>query len=461
MAWFPAHVTYPSILGEMFSAAFTSANFNWICSPAVTELETVMMDWVAQLLHLPEVFFSHGSGGGCIQGTASEAVATCIVAARERYLERASAHLPEGSEEKEDLVAELRSKLVALGSEQAHSCTAKGARIAGVRYRSIKTQFHNELAMTGEDVRIAVEELKAKGLHPFYLTTSFGTTGTCAVDCFTEIAAVLKSHPDIWIHVDAAYAGMALCLPEVAEKWAAQMALADSFETNLHKWGLVNLDAGCLFVRQRRDLTDAFNITPSYLRSELSDRGLVTDYRDWGIPLGRRFRALKVWFVMRTYGVQGFRSLIRKHIDMGERFAELVRTRKDLLEIAAKPAFALTVVRCIPPRSNEAGHAQDHAGKTEVAETDGIADGVASGAKPAAQGTDQDLQEANELTKEVYELINKRGDFFLTSGVINGVYAIRVVSANPKAEMKYLEQLFEVLVETTKEVIAERSGSKS
>lgn len=197
----------------------------------MTELETIVCDWVAKALNLPSSFMSAGTGGGVIQGTASEAVITCIVAARERYLERATAML-EG-EAKQDRVDQLRGKLVVITSEQAHSCTAKGARIAGVRFKSIKTHLDDDLALRGDSLRATLEECQKQGLHPFYLTISLGATPTCAVDRFDEIAEVLKDYPDVWTHVDAAYAGAALILPEY-QHLTKHFEAFDSFDLNLH-----------------------------------------------------------------------------------------------------------------------------------------------------------------------------------------------------------------------------------
>lgn len=250
MAFFPASVTYPSILGEMYSAAFTAPAFNWLCSPACTELETIVMDWVAKALGLPECFLStsENHGGGVIQGSASESIATMMVAARERRVrERALAEgLKEGTKEYEDRTMELRSKLVALGSDQTHSSTAKGALIAGTRYRSIPTRLEDNMELTGEALRDVLEECERDGLDPYYITLNMGTTNSCAVDRFSEIKAVLKEKESwrrIWVHIDAAYAGAALVADEyqsITKEWAEGI---DSFDMNMHKWLLVNFDA--------------------------------------------------------------------------------------------------------------------------------------------------------------------------------------------------------------------------
>ncbi|KAF4288136.1 hypothetical protein KXW98_002441 [Aspergillus fumigatus] len=417
MAFFPAGVTYPSILGEMYSAAFTAPAFNWLCSPACTELETIVMDWMAKALGLPECFLSssENKGGGVIQVSASDAVATVMIAARERRVrEQALAEgLKDGTVEYEDRVMELRPRLVALGSNQAHSSTAKGALLAGTRYRSVTARLEDNMEMTGPRLREVLEQCDKDGLTPYYITLGMGTTNTCALDRFAEIKAVLKEKPHwqrIWVHIDAAYAGAAL----VADEWqyiAKDFAEGvDSFNMNMHKWLLVNFDASCLYVRNRFDLTDALDITPAYLRNPYSETGRVIDYRNWSISLGRRFRALKIWFVMRSYGLSGMKAYIRKTIGLGNIFADLVRSRSDLFEIITKPAFCLTVFRIKSPS-------------------------LQSNAESSVPRIDD---ASNAITKEVYELVNSRGEIFITSSVIAGVYAIRVVSANPAAEEKYL-----------------------
>jgi aromatic-L-amino-acid decarboxylase len=239
MAFFPANSSFPGMLGEMYSSAFTAAAFNWLCSPAITELETVVLDWVAQMLALPDCYLSKGEGGGVIQGTASEVIATVMVASRERALVRAAAGL-EGKEA-EDKMDSLRGKLVALGSEQAHSSTHKGAIIAGTKFRTVPVRREDKYAMKGSALKRVLEDCKKDGLLPYYITVSLGTTGTCAVDDFEEIAEVLKEWPDIWVHVDAAYAGSALVCEEYQHLTKA-FAQFDSFDVNMHKWMLTNFD---------------------------------------------------------------------------------------------------------------------------------------------------------------------------------------------------------------------------
>ena len=444
MAFFPATATYPSMLGELYSAAFTAPAFNWLCSPAITELETIVLDWLARLLNLPGCYLSEGEGGGVVQGSASEAIVTVMVAAREKYLNAASKGL-EG-EEMEEKKAKVRGRLVALGSEQSHSSTAKAAIIAGVRYKSIPTRMEDDLAMTGKGLREVLDECSRNNLEAFYLTTTLGTTATCAIDRFSEIAQVASSLSNLWIHIDAAYAGAALVCEEY-QHLTTTFSAFDSFNMNMHKWLLTNFDASCLYIKRRRDLTDALSITPSYLRNDYSDKGLVTDYRDWQIPLGRRFRSLKIWFVLRTYGVNGLKEHIRSHIRLGEMFHQLVKSRPDLFRVLTPPAFALTVLTIVPPR--------DGCAKPEINGnlTNGDEVEAPNGETEIVKSSLADNQ-ANALSQEVYERINADGKIFLTSSLVHGVYAIRVVSANPKADETHLRRAFDILVGTTEEVLA-------
>ncbi|KAI5845619.1 pyridoxal phosphate-dependent transferase [Morchella snyderi] len=426
LAFFPANSTYPGILGELYSAAFTSANFNWLCSPAATELETIVLDWLCKLLNLPKCYLSTSpnGGGGVIQGSASEAIVTVVVTARDRYLKMLSAGA-KTEEEKEEIIDAHRHKLVAIFSDQAHSSTQKGCQISGVKHRSIKVAGSpaSNYSLTGPLLRQKLEELKEQGLEPFYITLTLGTTSTCAVDNFEEIIEVLKDYPHIWVHVDAAYAGAALICEEF-QHLTAGFEKFDSFDMNMHKWLLTNFDCSCLYVKERKHLFDALSITPAYLRNPFTASGHVTDYRDWQIPLGRRFRALKIWFVMRTYGVSGLQHHVRNIISIGEHFSSLIKSRPDLFTIIAPPAFALTVFVVNP----------------------------INGGGP---------EERNKLTKTVYESINEEGKIFITSGVVDEIYMIRVVGASPKTRKRHLERAFGIIVEMAEKVRGEKEEYKN
>lgn len=203
-----------------------------------------MMDWVGKMLGLPEMFLSKGEGGGVIQGSASEAIVVAIVAARERIVARRCDQegLKGGTRERERREGQIRGDLVALGSDQAHSSTQKGAIVAGTCFRTVATKKEDEFAMRGESLRQTIKTCRREGLEPYYLTVTLGTTSTCAVDVFEEIAEVCKDYPDIWIHVDGAYAGSALICEEY-QHYSKAFARFDSFDFNLHKWLLTNFDA--------------------------------------------------------------------------------------------------------------------------------------------------------------------------------------------------------------------------
>lgn len=536
MAFFPACATYPSILGEMYSSAFTAPAFNWLCSPACTELETIVLDWLADAFHLPHEFRSDSpnGGGGVIQGSASEAIVTVMVAARERYLNRAADRegFKQGSAEREKWIMGKRSTLVALSSDQAHSSTAKGARIAGTWHRTVETRWEDKLGVKADALRQTIEGVIAEGLDPYYITLSYGTTSTCAVDPLHELVEVFKEYPDIWVHVDAAYAGTALICPEYANVQALnegshtngqsttngapsskqevldklnELAPAtngsitsssshqnlynqkplynptnalpygtsvlkevDSFNTNMHKWLLTAFDASVLYLRSRTDLTSAMSIAPAYLQNKHTDSGLVTDYRDWQIPLGRRFRALKLWFVVRSYGLEGLRGHIRRTVRVGQYFEGLLRDERGaaLFEVVAEPAFGLTcfrvkedVVRGILQRRDVSGRVLgDIAGGDEDIETETTMNESPFGSNeqqpPASSkaSSESSLTETtNALTKSVVETINDSGTLFLTSSHTHGKTFIRVVSGNENGTDETMKRAFDRIVKTTEE----------
>lgn len=410
------------------------------------------MDWMAKAIGLPDCFLSKGEGGGVIQGTASEAVIVAMIAARERILRREVERrgLKEDSKEAEDIMDALRGgKLVALGSDQSHSSTHKGAIIAGTKFRTVPTKKEDNFAIRGSALRQTLEQSKKDGLTPYYMTATLGTTSTCAVDNFAEIAEVIKDYPDLWVHVDAAYAGSAMICPEY-QHHAEHLGEFDSFDFNMHKWLLTNFDASCMYVKKRSDLTSSLSVTPHYLKNEFTDSGLVTDYRDWQLPLGRRFRSLKIWFVVRSYGLEGLKKYIRGHIQLGGLFHSLVLSRPDLFSVFVPPAFALTVITINPRRK---GH-----GRRRISgnEPDPDHERYLNDFTPDAEANA--LMDANRITKEVYERVNKAREVYLTSSMVAGVCCIRVVSASPWAEEKFVRRCFEILVREAEAVLDEEEN---
>ncbi|KAF4336610.1 Aromatic-amino-acid decarboxylase [Fusarium beomiforme] len=419
MAFFPCASSYPAALAEIYSNAFNGAHFNWICSPTVTELETIVMDWLAQALGLPECYLSGGSthGGGVIHGSASEGILVNMVAARDKYLAAMTSHLPPGSEEKEDALWNHRSKLVALGSSGTHSSTKKVAQVLGVRFVAIPVSEADGFALQGDALAATIKNLRARGLKPFFLTATLGTTDVCAVDDFDGIVQALKptfdTAQDIWVHVDAAYAGSALVLEE-NKHLAKAFSSFHSFSFSPHKWFLTTFDCTAVWVRHRAWLIQALSIKPPYLRNQFSDDELVTDYRDWQIQLGRRFRSLKLWFVMRSYGISGLQKHIRNGIDLAESLEAKINSRRDLFSIFTPARFGLVTLRV--------------KGESE--------------------------QQINARTEAVYEAINAAGEFFLTATAVNDKFAIRVCTSVTKVEEEHVQRVFDVLVDTTKAEIA-------
>jgi aromatic-L-amino-acid decarboxylase len=337
--YFPCNISGPAILGEFLSAGMNVIGMLWATSPAATELETRVLDWMAELIDLPAAFRSTGEGGGCIQGTASESTLIAMLAARERAIAGGA-----------DPAA-----LVAYASTQAHSSVMKAAMIAGLahgpedrrRMRFIDTD--ERFAMAPDLLARVLAEDREGGRTPFYVCATVGTTSTTSVDPVDRIAGVLKDGggPRPWLHVDAAHAGAACVCPEF--RWMLRgVEEADSMCFNPHKWLLTNFDCDCFWVRDRGAITSALSITPEYLRNRASESGEVIDFRDWQIPLGRRFRALKLWLVLRHYGAAGLRAHIREHVRLAGLLEGWV-VADDRFELAAPRVLNLVCFRLAGP----------------------------------------------------------------------------------------------------------------
>ncbi|MDX2131137.1 MAG: pyridoxal-dependent decarboxylase [Planctomycetota bacterium] len=352
--FFPANISAPSVLGELLSAGLGVQGMLWATSPACTELEMRALDWLGHALGLPDAFLFRGGGGGVIDGTASEAVVSAITAARHRALRALS----------ESSRRDAAGRLTLYTSTQAHSSIVKGAMVTGLaldaadraRVRLIDTDPAG--AMDADALARAIDADRAAGLVPFFVSATLGTTGATAVDPLASIARVLARPPEPrpWLHVDAAHAGAMLVCPEFRSP-AAGVEHADSFTFNPHKWLLTNFDCNCLWTRDPASLTASLSIVPEYLRNAASDAGSVVDYRDWHVPLGRRFRALKLWLVMRHYGLAGLRAYIREHVRLAGLVESWVRI-EPRLELAAPRTMNLVVFRPTP-RPGESPGATD------------------------------------------------------------------------------------------------------
>ncbi|MFZ8969155.1 MAG: pyridoxal-dependent decarboxylase [Ilumatobacteraceae bacterium] len=332
-AYFPANTSYASILAELLSAGLGVQGMSWVTSPAATEVETLMCDWMLDLLGLPRSFRSDtATGGGVIQGSASEATLVAILAARWRATQGAVNDTGD------------TSRLVAYRTAQAHSSIDKGLRIAGIGEQRIRTVAHNaDLAMDPADLAHQMAADVDAGLQPFFVCSTHGTTSTLALDAAAVIADAIDSlgdpgTPRIWLHVDAAMAGIAALDPD--QRWVNDgVDRADSYCTNPHKWMGVNFDCTLFWTVDRHAMLGALSILPAYLRSAAADSGAI-DYRDWQIPLGRRFRALKLLFVLRLDGVEPIIEMLRHHLRLANDLAARVAAHPRL-EIAAPPRLGL------------------------------------------------------------------------------------------------------------------------
>lgn len=327
--YFPANSSAPAILADLVSTGLCINGFLWQTSPAITELEMRMTDWLGEMIGLPGAFTFAGSGGvkgtggGVIHGTASEATLTAMVAARGR--------------------SGAVGELTAYASSQAHSSVVKAGMVAGIGREGVRAVgVDASLAMDPEKLERAIEADARAGRRPFFVCATVGTTSTGAFDRLGPIAEVCARR-GVWLHVDAAYAGAACVCPEYRGVLDG-VERADSFSFNPHKWLLTNFDCSLFWTRDRKSLIDSLSVTPAYLRNAASDAGAVVDYRDWQIPLGRRFRALKLWFVVRHYGVEGLRAHIRTGVRLAELFESLVRA-DDRFEVPTERALSLVCFR--------------------------------------------------------------------------------------------------------------------
>ncbi|MDE0607637.1 MAG: pyridoxal-dependent decarboxylase [Acidimicrobiaceae bacterium] len=321
-AYFPAMSSPASVLGELAAAGLGVQGMMWSSSPALTELEAHVLDWLVDLMGLPQGWKTSAAGGGTLTSGASSSTHIAMVAARETCRGRTGAPI---------------EQMVVYTSGQSHSSVEKGARIAGFGHIRLLDTDHDFAVKPGA-LNSAICQDRRLGLTPASVISALGTTGTTAVDPIAHMGDI-ATRERLWHHVDAAYAGSAMICEEFRHHLAG-VELADSYTFNPHKWLATNLDCSVLWVADRKPLIDAMSIEPPYLRNSASDSGQVIDYRNWGVSLGRPFRALKLWFVLRDHGAEGLRQLIRNH----RTWAEDLSTRIDnhsSLTLIAPTTFAL------------------------------------------------------------------------------------------------------------------------
>lgn len=322
--YFPSNTSGPSILGELLSAGLGVQGMLWATSPACTELETHLMDWMVDMLGLPPHFKSDSTGGGVIQDSASSATLCAILAGRERATAgRGNAQGADG-------------RLTAYTSSQAHSSVEKGVRVAGLGSDNLRLiEVDENFAMRPDRLAAAIAADKAAGLRPAIVSATVGTTSSTGFDPLPEIGRICREH-NVWMHVDGALAGTAALCPEMRHLFKG-LELADSYCFNPHKWMFTNFDCDCFFVADRAALVRTLSILPEYLRNKATESGAVIDYRDWHIPLGRRFRALKLWCVIRSFGVEGLRQRVREHMALAREFAAWVDADPRFQRVAPVP----------------------------------------------------------------------------------------------------------------------------
>lgn len=395
-AYFPSSGSIAGFLGEMLATGFNVVGFNWMSSPAASELESLVMDWLGEMLSLPNSFLFSGQGGGVLQGTTCEAVLCTLVAARDQVLSKIG---------KENI-----GKLVVYGSDQTHSAFQKASRIAGIHpsnFRVIETTTSTSFALSPDLLRSRICSDIEDGLVPIYLCATVGTTSTTAVDPLGHLCDVANDY-GMWVHVDAAYAGSSCICPEFRH-FIDGVEGANSFSFNAHKWFFTTLDCCCLWVKEPNALIKSLSTNPEFLRNRATDSKQVVDYKDWQIALSRRFRAMKLWLVLRSYGVEKLRNLLRGHVNMAKLFEQLLG-RDKRFEIVAPTNFALVCFRVSPSAITK-----------RIIDESGI----------FSENLGQDSEEAdekyrtNEMNKKLLESINASGRLYMTHTVIGGMYVLR------------------------------------
>ncbi|MEI8224562.1 MAG: aminotransferase class I/II-fold pyridoxal phosphate-dependent enzyme [Bacteroidota bacterium] len=391
-AYFPANTSPPSILAEMLIATLGSQCMIWETSPAAAELEEKMMIWLRDLIGLPSGF------EGVIQDTASTATLAAIITAREKIT-----NFLINSEG-----AEHAGTLKVYCSDQAHSSVEKAVKICGIgRKNLVKISVKEDFSMDPEKLKEAIIHDKERGHISCCVVATIGTTGTTAVDPLRAIGEICREN-GIWLHVDAAMAGTALILPEF--QWMLDgREYIDSFVFNPHKWMFTNFDCSAYFVKDVGALIKTFEVLPEYLKTRT--RGKVNDYRDWGVPLGRRFRALKLWSVIRSYGTEGLRDKIRYHISIAARLSEMISKETDF-EILAPVIISVVCFRYDP-----AGYSND---------------------------------QINALNEKLIHQLNDSGRLYLSHTVLNGKYTLRMVTAQTNVTLEHVEKAWDLIKKTAR-----------
>jgi aromatic-L-amino-acid decarboxylase len=395
-AYFPANSSYPSLLGEMLTAALGAQCMMWETSPAAAELEEKMMGWLKKLTGIP------GEFDGVIQDTASTATLCALLSAREKQTDCLINEQGFSGEEKFRVYC----------SVEAHSSVEKAVKIAGIGRRNlVKVGVDDRFCMDVEDLARAIESDLNKGLQPLCLVVTLGTTGPASVDPLEKAAKIAEKY-NLWLHVDAAYAGSALLLEEY--RWMIKgIDRVDSFVFNPHKWLFTNFDCSAYFVREKEWLIKTFEILPEYLKTS---QGNVNNYRDWGIQLGRRFRALKLWFVLRNFGLHGLQGMLRNHLAWARRLEKEISEDCNF-ELLAPVLFNVVCFRFRP---------------------EGVCD-------------EEMIDLYNQRLKEE---LNRSGSMYLTHTRLNGKYTLRMVTGQTRLTEQHVLKAWELIRQTSRQIAA-------
>ncbi|OUZ99267.1 Pyridoxal phosphate-dependent decarboxylase [Macleaya cordata] len=424
-AYFPSSGSIAGFLGEMLSTGFNVVGFNWMSSPAATELESIVMNWLGKMLKLPESFLfssdgSGSSGGGVLQGTTCEAILCTLTAARDQMLNK--------------IGRENIGKLVVYASDQTHCALQKAAQIAGINpknFRAIPTSKATEFGLSPNSLLSTILADIESGLIPLFLCATVGTTSSTAVDPIGPLCEVAKRY-GIWVHVDAAYAGSACICPEFRH-FIDGVEDADSFSLNAHKWFFTTLDCCCLWVKDPNALVKALSTNPEYLKNKATESKQVIDYKDWQIALSRRFRSMKLWLVLRSYGVANLRTFLRSHVKMAKQFEGLIAKDKRF-EIVVPRKFAMVCFRLKP---------------TAILDR-----------KLGENGTDYIVEDqTNEINGKLLESINASGRIYMTHAVIGGIYMIRFAIGATLTEERHVNLAWKVVQEHTDAILGGLNGN--
>lgn len=383
-AYFPANNSPASVLAEFLTAGIGAQCMVWQTSPAATELEELVLEWLRQMLGLPEGMI------GVIQDTASTATLCALLSAREK-----------ATNFKSNAIG-IRERLIVYSSDQTHSSIEKGVKIAGFgrdNLRLIPTDAH--FAMIPEKLEEAIREDRSQGMKPACVVATLGTTSSTAIDPLAKIGAICQRYR-LWLHVDAAFAGSAAILPEM--RWMLEGAeYMDSFVFNPHKWLFTNFDCSAYYVKEPETLIRTFEIHPEYLKTGVDAQ--VKNFRDWGIQLGRRFRALKLWFVIRSYGVEGLRAILREHLRLAQLFKSWVEA-DERFELMAPVPLSLVCFRL-------------NDGRSEL-ELDG-------------------------LNRELLSRINATGRVFLTHTSLRNRYVLRMAIGQRTTQERHVREAWQII----------------